>query len=427
MSTTPSRFPAFLKQKKVWIGIIVLLIIGGVWWKRASAAQQAAPQYQTAQVEKGTLVVAVSSSGQISSTNSRAVTTKVSGVVKNVFVKNNQAVKTGAKLAEVELDQESQQAYTQASASYLSAKNSLASAQAAQYSLQAAMFGKWDTFKELAESDPYKDTTSANRALPEFHIPEDEWLAAESQYKNQQAVLMQAQTSLNSAAQSLRLLSPIITAPISGKVTGFSLMKGTVIGVSTTTSTSTAGQSIANIVTDALPTVTINLTEIDVTKVKIGDKATITLDAIPDKTFTGKVMSINTTGTVSSNVTSYPAVIAFDTDAAEVFSNMSAQANIITDTKPDVVLVPSSAIQTQGGQSFVRLMKNGKVEQQPVEIGASSGAQTEIISGVAEGDVVVTSSTLPTAARQTGTQTRSPFSGLGGGGFGGGGAARFAR
>ncbi len=408
---------------------ILLIIVVGAWLVKTkiidSSTSKSTTAAQTAQVEKGTLVISVTSAGQVSANNSLTATTNASGVVTKVFVANDQSVKSGEKLVELELDQESQQTYTQALASYQSAQNSVASAKANLYSLQAAMLGKWDTFKELSESDEYKDASSANRSLPEFHIPEKEWLAAEAQYKNQQAVVAQAQTAFSSAAQSLRLASPIIYAPITGTVTGLSMMEGTVIARTNTSETST-GQTVANIVTNAQPTVSVSLTEVDVTKVSLGNKVTITIDALPDKTYTGKVISIDTVGSVSSGVTSYPAVIAFDTEAPEVFSNMSAQASIITETKSDIILVPTSAVQTQNGQSTVKVMKDGQEQSVAVETGVSSGTQIEIVSGLTQGDTIITSAAALVPA-QTGGQTTSPFSGMGGGGFGGGAQTRMVR
>ena len=205
------------------------------------------------------------------------------------------------------------------------------------------------------------------------------------------------------------MVSPILYAPISGKITGLSLMKGADISGETSI--------IARVITAALPTVTVNLTEVDAPKIQLDNKATITLDALADKTYTGKIISIDTTGSVSSGVTSYPAVIMFDTAAPEVFGNMSAQASIITDTKTDVISIPTSAIQTANGQTTVRIMKDGEPQQVIVETGIHSDTHTEIISGLSEGDIVITSTAQSNpAASKASTQTTSPFSGLGGAG-----------
>jgi len=162
--------------------LIVLIIVSLGWFavSRFKANRAKRPQYQTGQVEKGTLSVVVSASGQVSETNSATVNTETSGVVSQVYVQNGQQVKSGDKIAQIDLDLEGKQRAASAWASYLSAKNSLESARATQYTLQSDMLSKWKTFKNLAESDTYKDTASANRSLPEFYIPQDDWLAAEA-------------------------------------------------------------------------------------------------------------------------------------------------------------------------------------------------------------------------------------------------------
>ena len=187
---------------------------------------------------------------------------------------------------------------------------------------------------------------------------------------------------------------------------------GTVINSQSSSNTSATTNKIANIKTDALPTLSINLTEIDVPKITIGDKATITFDAFSDKTFTGKVISIDTVGSVSSGVTNYPTVILLDTKSNAILPNMGISANIITNTKDDVLLISSSAVKSDdSGNNYVQILKNGKPVNQNIEIGLSSESQTEITSGLQEGDVVITSTTTATKTKSS-TNTQSVFGGL---------------
>lgn len=409
-------------RKKLIIAVIVASIAagGGYAIHRYSTNKTAAPTYQTATVAQGTLIVSIAASGNVSATNSRSISTSATGVVSKVLVKNGQTVKAGDKLVELELDLDAKQTYNQALAAYQSAKNALASAQASSYSSQASMLSKWDSFKELSETDEYKDTNSANRNLAEFNISEKEWLAAEAQYKNQQAVITQAQLALNNAATTLRDASNIIYAPISGEVNGVSLQVGTVLSSSSgsSDSDSNSSQSIGNIITKAKPTVSVDLTESDIGKVSVGNKVTVTFDALGDTTYAGQVLSVDTVGSTSSGVTSYTAVIELLTEAPEVLSNMSASANIITQTKADVITVPNSAIQTISGNKTVQVMKDGVPQAVVVETGISANSQTEITSGLSDGDVVITSTTKATTTKTT--STTSPFSGIGGmGGMGG--------
>jgi multidrug efflux pump subunit AcrA (membrane-fusion protein) len=133
-------------------------------------------------------------------------------------------------------------------------------------------------------------------------------------------------------------------------------------------------------------------------------------------------MGIDTTGSVTSGVTTYPAVIQLDdTTNTNILPNMTATANIITKVDDNVLLVPSSAVSTVGTASTVKVMKNGQVSTASVQIGDTSDSQTVITSGLSEGETIVTS-TISTAT--TTTATSSPFSGgLRLGGFGGGAAA----
>jgi len=402
-------------------GIIVLTIVGGIYftYTKINSAQKK-PQYQTATATRGTLIVSLSSSGQVSSANSASVTTQTSGVVSKLYVKNGDVIASGAPIAEVNLDMNGQQNANQAYASYLGAKTTLDNANTALYTLQSQMFTEWKTFTDIAQNSTYTNADGSpntnNRTLAPFISTNDDWLATEAKYKTQQQVIAQAQTSLSSAWASYQQSSPIIYAPISGTISGLSLQVGSVLTSQTNSSGSSASQRIANIKTNATPMAVVSLSEVDVNKVSIDNKATLTLDAFPDKTFTGKVLSIDTTGTVTSGVTNYSAYIVFDTAFDGIYPNMAVTANIITKVKDNVILVPSSAVVMTNGNTTVRELIKGQLQQLPVTIGDASDTETEITTGVNEGDTVVTSVSTGTAT--TGTTTRSIFSGLGGGGGG---------
>lgn len=414
----------FQKHFKIKI-LLVVLLAGFLGWKLFSP-KQAKNTYQTSIAEKGNLIVSVTASGTVSGANSASVTTQTSGVVKNIFVQNGQEIKSGDPIAEMELDMDGQQRASQALAGYQNAKNSLDNTQTTLYTLQSTLFGNWQTYMDIAQSSTYQNPDGSpktdQRQLPDFYISSDDWLAAEAKYKNQQNVIAAAQTSLSSAWASYQQASPIIYAPISGTISGLSLQVGSILTAQTGSSGNSASQRIANIKTRAPPMITVNLTEIDVPKVKIGNKVTITLDAFSGKTYTGKVISIDSTGSISSGVTTYPAVIKLDTENEEIFPNMSAQASIITRVKNDVLLIPVGAVQAQNEISQVQILKNGQASRVTVETGLSSSAQIEITSGLKEGDEIITN-TVSSTASQT-SQTQSIFSSFGGRSTFGGGARR---
>ncbi len=394
-------------KKKILILILVLAVGGVLYWKTIGAKAQT-PQYESQQVARGTVVSSISASGQITSGSSMPITSQATGIVSNVYVKDGDTVQAGQTIADLNLDLASQQKQAAAWNSYLTAKNNLNSAQADLNSLQSAEFKANQKFindaadRDLATDDP-------------TYIQENaDWLQAEANYKNQQGVIDQSQAAVSSAWLNYQQLSSSITAPIAGTVSGLTVAPGSAV-VSSGTGNS---QSLGNVLVSGPLQAVVDLSEVDVTKVKIGQKATLTLDAFPGKTFAGKVASINTSGVVSSGVTNYPVTISLDSSTDGIYPNMAVTANIITDTKSDVLVIPSAAIQNQNGQNTVRILNNGKVTDVPVTTGISSDTEIEVVSGLNEGDNVVTGVILSGSTSSSGT--RSVFSGGGFGGMGGG-------
>ena len=409
---------------------ILILIAGGGWfsYQKFFSKKSSTPQYQTATVTRGTVISAVTTTGQVATSNSTSVTTQASGVISKIYVKDGDSVKSGDVIADIDLDLQGKQRAAQSFASYQSAKNSLQTAKDKYYTLQSSMMTKWKTYMDTAQNSTYqnadKSPNTDMRNLPQFFATKDDWLATEADYKNQEAAIAQGQTSLNNAWLSYQQTSPTVYAPITGTITGLSLQVGSFITAQSNSSGGSTSQRIANVVTTAPPTITVDLTEIDTPKIKIGDKATVTFDALPGKTFSGIVVSIDTVGAITSGVTSYPATIKLDVPDPLIYSNMGAQATIVTNSKTDVLFVPTSSIQTDTNGSYVQIMdKDGKPQQNAVETGISSDTETEIISGLSEGDVVVTSSTNGGANGLTNGSTPSRTT-QAGSIFGGGGIGR---
>jgi hypothetical protein len=188
----------------------------------------------------------------------------------------------------------------------------------------------------------------------------------------------------------------------------------------------TGGTAAATLVT-AQKIAELSLNEVDAAKVKPGQKATLGFDAVEGLSIAGAVSDIDTIGTVSQGVVTYVVKIGLDTEDGRVKPGMSVSAAIIIDVKQDVLTVPSSAVKTQGNASYVELFDaplpqaNGTQgslsavlpRRQDVEIGLSSDTETEIISGVKEGDEVVSR----TITAKTATAAAPSL-------FGGGGGAR---
>lgn len=398
-------FSSKKKMAAVFIVLVAMLVLGGSFFLNKPKTLT----YQTATAIKGTLITSVSGSGTITAGTGVDITTSSGGVVDKVFVKQGDAVTVGQKIAELSLDPISSQKQIQAWASYLSAKAGADSANAKLNSLQSAEFKANQKF--LTDAVARGLTTND----PTYIQQDADWKQAEADYKNQQTVIAQAHANLSSSYLSYQQTSPSILAPASGFIGSLTISPSSVIVASSDTSQKLGSISLSESSVQA----SINLSEIDVVKVKPSQKVTLTLDALPDKTFTGKVLSINTDGSVSSGVTTYPATISFDSTVSTIYPNMAVSAKIITDIRSGALLIPSTAIIQSNGQSSVRLMKGKDVAIIPVEVGASNDSQTEMISGLSEGDVIVTSVSSGTTQSGTSGATTSPFGGLGGNrGFG---------
>lgn len=396
------RLKKMLKKRWVIAGVIVLIILGVILVRRNT--QKSTPRPVTATVTQGTITSTVSASGQVVASGRLEVTTQATGVVKSVFVKNGDTVTAGQAITEVSLDGSAQAKSSQNWASYLSAKSTLDGAQATAYSLQAEMFAKWRVFFDLAEGDSYD--TPDERTVTEFYIPEKEWLAAEAKYKNQQNVILAAQASLNSSWLSYRLVSPTIYAPASGTISDITVVPGMVLTGPASTTTNTSNH-IATIISASNAIVSVNLSEVDVTKVQTGAKATVTADAFPGKIFSGTVAGVNTSGVVEGGVTNFPTTIVLEGESG-LLPNMAVTAVITLAEKQNVLIIPSAAITRKGDAATVRVMKNGKITDVPVETGLSSDTEIEIISGLSEGDVIIVGTTS-VGAGATQTQGSSPF------------------
>ena len=178
------------KKKTVMLFSVLVIILVG--WK-VFGSKSAKIQYQTSQVERGTLINTVSASGNISTVGNISILTQATGTIKNVYVKNGDSVVQGQKIAEITLDQNSSQKSTSAYASYLSAKNSLSSVQSSLYSLDSSMWAAQRVFmNDAVARGLLKDD-------PTYIQENDNWQAAQAKYISQQNVIAQAQASLSNA------------------------------------------------------------------------------------------------------------------------------------------------------------------------------------------------------------------------------------
>jgi multidrug efflux pump subunit AcrA (membrane-fusion protein) len=263
------------------------------------------------------------------------------------------------------------------------------------------------------------------------------------------ATLASAESSLTQAEQDLS--DATLRAPVSGTVVSLALSKGasvsagntTVVsssqlltGSSSSSSSSSSGSgsspsSSTEVVIEPANAYVI-LVEADSSQIgdiRDGEQAVITPTGSATTTDYGIVTSFSTSGTTSSGVTQFPVVVAVTGSSSGLYAGATANVDIITKQVNNVLVVPTSAVHTVGSTSYVEVLKKGKESRQVIGVGASSGTETQVTSGLKSGQQVVIaalrassgSSGNSTSGFPGGGSVRFGGGGFGGGGFGGGG------
>lgn len=266
------------------------------------------------------------------------------------------------------------------------------------YSTLSSLQNIKDTIDDTNEDTPVKIET-AQRAI-----------------KTAQNTVAKKQKALADAQEALEKYS--VYAPFNGVIASVGDVEiGDTVSPSTTLATLITRQKIADI----------SLNEVDAAKVKVGQKATITFDAIDDLTVTGKVIYVDTLGTASQGVVDYGAKISLDAANDNIKVGMSVSVEIITEVKQDVLMVSTSAIKKQNGSYYVMVVNDDiknttantattltstDLVSKTIEVGSANDTMTEIVSGLTEGDIVVT--TTKTTSSSGSSKTNITGGGPGG-------------
>lgn len=247
--------------------------------------------------------------------------------------------------------------------------------------------------------------------------------ADEIDVKTSQISVTQKENALLDAEE--KLADYYIRAPFAGTIAKLNVKKADSVS---------SGTAVATIITQE-KLAEISLNEVDIGKVKVGQKVTLTFDAVEGLTAVGEVAEVDAVGTVSQGVVSYNIKIKFDANDDRIRPGMSVSASIITDTKQDVLAVPNGAIKSQGNTSYVEVF-SGKYsssemtagiistvvpQKQQVEIGLADDSWTEVILGIEAGQQVVTRTVSSASSSSQTTTQQSPSL------FGGGGNVRISR
>ncbi len=385
-------FQKLSKIKKIIVVIIVVALIIAIQQYFQNKTQD---NYIIEKAKTGSITEIVSESGNIEMLGKTDIYSPSTGIIDSVMFKNGDSVLKDQKLFTVKSTatvQEQQAAY----ANYLAAKATLDAANSTAYSLRSDMYSYWKTFRDMATNSTYEDSDKNpkkdERLAAEFQQAQDEWLAAEKQYKDQQTAISQAQAAVNStwllyqATQNATVLAQsdgVISNLSVGVGDNVRASNGSVLGVGPVL-------SIANF---SKYTVKLSLNEADIYKVKTDQKATLELDSYKSKKYKGVVVRVDDIGTNENGIVKYNVYIEIKNPDDKLKFGMTMDVDIITSQLKNILTVPNSAIKPYKNDKAVRIInkRTNQIEYVPVEIGIKGDKYTQIIKGIKEGQEVITS------------------------------------
>jgi HlyD family secretion protein len=380
-------------MKKLVIAVVVLLVLGATGYY-FFANKKPEIIYKTAKVERGPIVSTVSATGNLAAVVTVQVGTQVSGTIQKLFVDFNSPVKKGQVIAQIDPALFNAQV-EQSRGNYLNA----------QATLQRAKADLNDARRALERS---------RQLLKEGIIAQGDYDTAENRYEMAVATVKAAEGSVaqTSGAYKLaqtNLLYATIKSPVSGVVVSRNVDVGQTVAASFQTPTLfTIAQDLTKMEIDT------SVDESDISRVRVGQPVSFTVDAYPDKRFAGKVAQIRNAPVVTQNVVTYVVVVSVDNRELQLKPGMTANVSIETARKEDVLKLPAPALRfrpkgqkeakekqqpagtgqrplkKEGGQQVFILGAENKPVRVPVKTGVSTDGQVELVEGaLKENDEVI--------------------------------------
>lgn len=422
-----------MKKRLIWVVVLVLLG-GGGWlaWKHtrpgAAAGTPTAGAAATAKVrvkvERGNIRAAVASSGRVVSNQDVDVKCKAGGQIVTMPFEISDTVKVGDLLVEldpVDEQRKVKQAEVQLAASQAklaAARESLAIAELtlktdrrrADAAFKAAESHAQDAQQKAArvrdllaknlvsqEEDDTAETQAVQAAadLEGAKIRAEELTTQERalELKRQEVALAQAAVDGDTIIQAIakdRLHDTRVLSPIDGVVGGRQVQPGQIIA--SATSNVGGGTALLTLCDLSRIFVVASVDETDIGKVQVGQKANVTVDAFPGRPFPGEIVRVAVKGVNASNVVTFEVRIEVTGKAKNLLKlEMTANVEIVTAQKDDVLTLPVEAVRRKGREQLVDKVTgpaDGSTTTIPVTIGMADAAKVEIVSGLAEGDEV---------------------------------------
>lgn len=391
------------RRRWPYVAVAALAALGAgfyLWFGQSEPVVRFAAQ----PVERGNIVVEVSATGALQPLTQVDVSSELSGVVRTVPVEENQRVTKGQVLAQMDTTRIA----AQVERAEANVKASAARVTEAQVTLK-------ETEQVLQRSSQLADRNLvASQALETAAAARDR---AASAVETAQANLAVSEADLK--LQQAELAKSTIYAPIDGIVLTRSVNPGQTVAASTSA-------PVLFVIAENLETMQLNaaIDEADIGQVAKGQDARFTVDAFPSRRFDASIRDISYASVTTEGVVTYEAQLAVDNGELLLRPGMTATVNVVTREANGVLLVPTSAFRftpppaesersfsirdlfmprfrgpgrmrggagnnADGGRALY-VLENGQPVRKLVEAGATSGEMTEIVSGLSEGDRVVT-------------------------------------
>lgn len=240
--------------------------------------------------------------------------------------------------------------------------------------------------KEALAGQKITNDVNIATAQSELSLAQDNLALKKAGYTVEQIQAQEARVKSSEAnvlTYQAQLSKGVIRAPFNGVITKQDVKVGEII---------TANIAVISLISDKKFEVEVNVPESDVAKIKINNSATITLDAYGDEVkFQAQVSSIEPAETIFEGIATYKTKLNFIIDDERIKSGMTANIDILTDERKDVVVVPQRAVIQKNGDKIVRVVGvDEEIVERKVEIGLKgSDGNVEIKSGINVGDQVI--------------------------------------
>jgi HlyD family secretion protein len=373
------------KISMIWIAVGIVAVIAVAAFLFSGGKKKEEVNFNTEKVAKVNILNSITATGTIEPVNEVTVGTQVSGIVSKLYVDYNSVVKKGQIIAELDKSNLTSQLNT-AKASLSQAEASLKSAES-DLAYQKANYNRYKALykKGLISANDYESARlSYQTSLQTVATRKDQIASAKEE-------VQRAQTNLGYAT---------ITSPIDGIVVSKSVEEGQTVNANMSTpDLFTIAQDLTNM------QVVANVDEADIGDVKKGERVSFTVDAYPNDTFEGTVTQVRLEATTTNNVVTYEVVISAPNADLKLKPGLTANVVIYTQESNGVLSVPSKALRytptketigkrkmkdVSNAKNKVWTLEGNTLVAHKVNIGISDGTHTQVLSGIKEGQTVIT-------------------------------------